>query len=524
MKKTWGKLGIRSQITAGFVPLILLMSLMSLNSVSGINGLSEIFSSYRSSTGLTLAISQYSNHLHEIQMAAADYETHPGEAVVERFEKAADAFSVDNPRFAENPELLAGMETVRRDVAAYRQAFGKLVALQNRREVLISKITDFGPWAGIALRDVARSAWRAKDVEATHRVSDTLESVDRSLYYSERFLHAGDLGAYDLAQAALAEAVERHEQLVASLKGDMQLGRAKSALQLMKNYSARLGDAKEVFLQAKNIREQQLAQLAPKIASEFAKLHEAVNDRQAVLGSEAEATAGSTSSTTLVISALLTVIGLVLAGIVGRLIAGAIRRMAENMEALARGEDGIAVEGAEYRHELGAMARSLLVFQETGRGKIAAELQAERARLAAEEERLRQDAEKTEEARLMAHAFEEISGGLDALSKGDLTVRIGQVDRRYESIRNHFNSSVAALEGAMRSVIGAVSTIRSGLAEISSASNDLARRTEQQAASIEETIAALGDVTRGVNGTAEGAGRAQNASATARNSAERGGK
>ena len=39
MKKTWGKLGIRSQITAGFVPLILLMSLMSLNSVSGINGL-----------------------------------------------------------------------------------------------------------------------------------------------------------------------------------------------------------------------------------------------------------------------------------------------------------------------------------------------------------------------------------------------------------------------------------------------------------------------------------------------------
>jgi methyl-accepting chemotaxis protein len=124
----------------------------------------------------------------------------------------------------------------------------------------------------------------------------------------------------------------------------------------------------------------------------------------------------------------------------------------------------------------------------------------------------------------MAHAFEEISGGLDALSKGDLTVRIGQVDHRYESIRNHFNSSVAALERAMRSVIGAVSTIRSGLAEISAASSDLSRRTEQQAASIEETIAALGDVTRGVNGTAEGAGRAQNASATALNRAERGGK
>lgn len=122
----------------------------------------------------------------------------------------------------------------------------------------------------------------------------------------------------------------------------------------------------------------------------------------------------------------------------------------------------------------------------------------------------------------MAHAFEQISIGLDALSKGDLTVRIGQVDRRYESIRDHFNNSVGVLEEALRSVIGAVSTIRSGLGEISSASSDLARRTEQQAASLEETIAALGDVTRGVNTTAEGASRAQNVAATARGSAAAG--
>ncbi|NTH16755.1 methyl-accepting chemotaxis protein [Agrobacterium rhizogenes] len=522
--KIWSKLGIRSQITAGFVPLILLMSLMSLNSVSGIRGLSEIFSSYRSSSDIMLAISEYSDHLHEIQMAAADYQTHPGPEIVERFEKAADAFSVDNPRFAENPELLRGMEAVRRDVAAYREAFGELVALQNRREILISKVTDFGPWAGVALRDIMRSAWRAKDAEAMRLVSDTLESVDRSLYYSERFLHAGDLGAYDLAQAALTEAIGRHEQLVAVLKGEIQLGRAKSTLSLMKNYSARLTDAKDTFLQAKDIRERQLGQLAPKIASEFANLQSKVNERQDQLGSAAEATAGSTSTMTLAISGLLIVIGLVLAWIVGRLIAGAIRRMAGAMQALASGNDKVVVEGVECHHELGAMARSLLVFQETGRGKIAAELQAERTRLAAEQERIRQDTEKAQEGERMAHAFEQISIGLDALSKGDLTVRIGRVDRRYESIRDHFNNSVDALEEALRSVIGAVSTIRSGLGEISSASSDLARRTEQQAASLEETMAALGDVTRGVNGTAESAGRAQNVAATARGSAERGGE
>jgi len=121
------------------------------------------------------------------------------------------------------------------------------------------------------------------------------------------------------------------------------------------------------------------------------------------------------------------------------------------------------------------MARSLKVFQETGRAKLIAEANAERARLAAEEERLRQEAERLSDAQVMEHAFRQISVGLDALSKGDLTVRVGEVDHRYVRIRDHFNNSVASLEEAVDSVIRAVATIRSGLAEISTASMLVAR-------------------------------------------------
>lgn len=51
MLRFWNKLGIRAQITAGFLPLILLMSLLSVNAISGMGGLSSIFSSYRGTAG-----------------------------------------------------------------------------------------------------------------------------------------------------------------------------------------------------------------------------------------------------------------------------------------------------------------------------------------------------------------------------------------------------------------------------------------------------------------------------------------
>ncbi|MBX4909846.1 MULTISPECIES: methyl-accepting chemotaxis protein [Rhizobium] len=520
----WNKFGIRAQITAGFVPLILLMSLLTVSAISGMNGLAAIFASYRATAGQSLAISDYSDQLHEIQLSAEAFRSTPTQAVVDGFRAGVKAFEADDPRFAGNKELQSGLAMIRQDIAAYEKAFEQIVTLQARRDLLISKVTEFGPWTSIALNDVMRSAWRQTDVALLHMTAETLEALNRSLYFSERFVHSDDFAAYDTAQAALAQAVALNDAAAKAAKNELQKKRLMGAGQLMQNYTARLGDMKEVLQASGNIRQTQLNVLAPKIAGEFKDLQATVTGAQKNLDGSVEATVASATSTTLVISGLLIVIGLVLSYFVGRLISSAVRGMAQSMEQLARGDDVIVITGDEHRHELGAMARSLKVFQETGRAKLIAEANAERARLAAEEERLRQEAERLSDAQVMEHAFRQISLGLDALSKGDLSVRVGEVDARYVRIRDHFNNSVASLEEAVDSVISAVTTIRSGLAEISTASNDLARRTEQQAASLEETVAALGDVTRGVNGTAEGASRAQAVVATARTNAEKGGE
>ncbi len=523
MLRFWNKLGIRGQITAGFLPLILLMSFLSINALSGMDGLSSIFTSYRGTAGQSLAISRYSDELSEIQKAVEAFRSSPTQDVIDRFHAGVKSFAEDDPRFAGNATLQAGMTAIRQDVGAYSGAFERIVTLQAKRDSLISKVTEFGPWTSVALNDVMRSAWRQNDVALLHATAATLEALDRSLYFSERFIHSGDLAAYDTAQSALNEAMALNDVAAKAAKNELQHKRVMGAGQLMQNYTSRLGDVRDVLLATNKIRDNELNVLAPKIAKGFEDLQASVMDTQKTLDGSVDATVAAASSSTLAISGVLIVIGLVLAYFIGQLISSNVRSMARLMERLAHGDDTMTISGTEQRHELGAMARSLKVFQETGRAKLIAEATAERARIAAEEERLRQEAERLADAQVMEHAFQQISLGLDALSKGDLTARVGDVDVRYVRIRDHFNNSVSSLEEAVDSVIGAVATIKSGLAEISTASHDLARRTEQQAASLEETVAALGDVTRGVNGTAEGAGHAQNAMVTARANAESGG-
>ncbi|WP_311273725.1 MULTISPECIES: HAMP domain-containing methyl-accepting chemotaxis protein [unclassified Rhizobium] len=217
------------------------------------------------------------------------------------------------------------------------------------------------------------------------------------------------------------------------------------------------------------------------------------------------------------------VLAMAIAFFMVRSVARPMVKVAQAMARLAKGETDTHLELAKTDNEIGEMIGALQVFQQNDRARLNAEAEADRGRQQAEILRHEREAERVTEAQAMEHAFGQISTGLDALSKGDLTARIGAVDSRYERIRTHFNSAVSTLEEAIDAVIVSVGTIRSGLSEISSASNDLARRTEQQAASLEETVAALGEVSNGITSTADGADHAQKTVALAKTNAEGGG-
>ncbi len=522
--QVWNRLGIRTQISAGFLALIALMGLLVYGAVGGIRNLGAAIGEQTQNTDTAQLLTTLSQDLLNFRVYAARYTANHAPEEAATVKKSAQDFLRDSASFKGEGEIKATLEQMRADVSAYDSAFDKVVMLWNRKNSLADKVFDFGPWTNLAIDDVLRSAWRQNDIRTMHDAQALSATMSMSLFNSGKYQNGTAQADYDQAQMYLSKALEQQKALAEQLKDNkLQYGRVIAAGRLMANYSARLADLQATVKENRELVDSQIGVYGPRIAKQFDTLHRIVNERLDAQSSQAMADASSTTTTTLFFSVVVIALGLGLAFVIGLLISRAVTRMAGTMNALARGNNDIAIEGTDYNNELGAMARSLVVFQETGRGKIAAELAAERARLTAEQERLNQDREKAEEAQRMAHAFEQISIGLDALSHGDLTVRIGAVDARYAEIRDQFNNSVAALEDAVGSVVTAVGTIRSGLSEISAASNDLARRTEQQAASLEETIAALGDVSRGVNGTAEGAGRAQHAVAAARDNAAKGG-
>ena len=132
---------------------------------------------------------------------------------------------------------------------------------------------------------------------------------------------------------------------------------------------------------------------------------------------------------------------------------------------------------------------------------------------------------EAEQALIHSRVFTSLAAGLERLSGGELTYRIGEpFAAEYEKLRADFNSALEQLQRAMGQIAGNVGGIRTGAAEITQAADDLSRRTERQAATLEETAAALEEITTTIKKTAEGANRASAVVGGAKSDAERSGE
>jgi methyl-accepting chemotaxis protein len=144
------------------------------------------------------------------------------------------------------------------------------------------------------------------------------------------------------------------------------------------------------------------------------------------------------------------------------------------MASLAGGKNDIDVPAAERADEIGAMAKSVIVFRDAAR----AQEQAAQAKTRAD----------ADQKRVVAT----LGTQLKAVSRGDLTCVITEAfPSDYEGLRDDFNATIASLRTLIASVADATLQIRTGASEIARASEDLARRTEGNAASLEETSAAV---------------------------------
>jgi methyl-accepting chemotaxis protein len=204
-------------------------------------------------------------------------------------------------------------------------------------------------------------------------------------------------------------------------------------------------------------------------------------------------------------------------------IAGPLARLSERMNALARGDLAVVIDGQDRLDEVGDMAKAVQIFKGNAIERLRLESDTTALRASSEAERNRTASEQGRASEEQADAMRRLGEGLKSLAAGELRVRLDDnFSAQYAQIKTDFNEAVDKLKETIQAVVASTSAIQSGANEISTASDDLSRRTEQQAASLEETAAALDEITATVKKSAEGAKHAREVVSSADQDAKKG--
>ena len=198
---------------------------------------------------------------------------------------------------------------------------------------------------------------------------------------------------------------------------------------------------------------------------------------------------------------------LILCWIITHDIISTIRKLNAAMGDLVRDELDIAVPGANRGDEVGAMARSVIHFQEAAIAKREADCALARS--------------QQEQQKVVIG----LEAGLERLAAGDLTYSIVEsFAEQYEGLRKSFNATIEGLEKNLSRVAGTAQSVHISSSEIRAASENLARRTEEQAAALEEASTAMGETTARIREAANNAGNVRTAIGSAQQEAVDGGQ
>lgn len=201
-----------------------------------------------------------------------------------------------------------------------------------------------------------------------------------------------------------------------------------------------------------------------------------------------------------------------------------LNKLVDVMSRISKGDFSVRIPETNRQDEIGKVARTVLVFQDSGLEKQKLEKIAKQAADEIESERSRNEAVHAEASAIQARVFEKLAGGLERLSSCDLMFRIAEpFSSDYEKLRIDFNQAMDILQKTMLKISENSNGVRRGSEEITQSADNLSRRTEQQAASLEQTAAALDEITATVRKASEGSNEARSLVSEAKVDAERSG-
>ncbi|MFA8442887.1 methyl-accepting chemotaxis protein [Yoonia sp.] len=501
---------ISRRISSGFFILTLIVIGLAVFSQRAVGVLGNGYSEFRTASQQSAALRDAVEDLYQAKIATLRYVDDPtaseSDAVVghldEVLNNAALVAGFDaGSTHAQNIAQLTSLTRTYRDT--FLRLAGQLAEAQNL-ETALSVQSDLIKDHANRLFSTAVQNGNPPVVTSAGRV---LQAAMTSVAQTKQFMATHDPADFDTFTADWA-ALNRAMRQMQALN---RQGPVATQLTQLANANDGFADQLQLYAEldetAAQLQDDVLMRIGPQAELGFAAMTNEIAQRQAQLGPQGAAIVAQLQTIIPTVGGLALVVAILTSLVIGRWITGSVTRLADTTDKLAAGDNAIDIPGTQDAHELGRMARALLIFRDAQIEREAAS--AERATLRAQQDTV-VNAMKAE---------------LANLADGDLTVHLQEpFAPQYEELRNNFNAALSALQTAIIRVTETAQRIGRSASESTSATTELSQRTENQAATLEETVAALEELTASVKSAAEHAKSVDNSVARARAEASKNGE
>ncbi|NQW08854.1 MAG: HAMP domain-containing protein [Alphaproteobacteria bacterium] len=374
-----------------------------------------------------------------------------------------------------DPDTLKEIQDIGASLREYVAVFDDVIKLQEKRQAIVDGVLDKnGPQIEKALTKVMESAYADADPSAAFLAGVAQRNLLLARLYAQKFLITNDDASYDRTLTEFKALETAADKLLSELNNPTRRSLATQTIEMTKLYEAGFVETAGVIRERNALITDRLDKIGPHIADTIERIKLASKGRQDTLGPSLQ----SELDTALMVSSAIAAISVFVAVLIGlwlvRAISKPIISLTGAMGRLADNDLTVEVEGDRRGDEIGAMARSVLVFKENAlRVKRLEEEQVEAAK--------RAEADKLQAMNELADSFESSVGTVVS----SLVDYVEQVRSEVETMASvsadavHVSSSVAATSDQSSANVQAVSAAAEELvASVNEISNQVGRASE----------------------------------------------
>ncbi len=558
------KYGITARIAGGFGAIIVLLVGVSLVAIFGIQTLSGVAEKYRFANAQTSEITDYVSDYDRMVLEVRTYLLNPSTDAAKEARLWIDDVATNDPegvaKFESLPVAHAELRKIEASAAALRDAFDKLIELEDQHAALIADFAVSRDQLQKEISIIIDAGAKTNQVSVQSLIAKLVQSTLQMETLTSKLMDQESGEAYKQALDKQSAALALLDKLKSAPGVSILSADIESVGKLIRSYGDLANAAEDIFSKINTIRQGELAARAAELASSYDVLTSEVRSNQDSLGPVSEQTASGTMLVVSIVAGLAVLVGIGLAYITGTWLSRSIGGMSQNMSRMADGDLDFDLGPAPKVSELGLMARALETFRVNGLSVRSMDAEKEQAREKERAEQMVRTRLQEEVADVVSAAVsgdfsrriesryqqddlnaladavnslvETVDRGvgetgtvLSALAHTDLTQRVtGSYQGAFDKLKQDTNAVAEKLVEVVGQIRQTSRGLKTATGEILSGANDLSERTTKQAATIEETSAAMEQLAHTVMDNAKRAGEASNEADRASATAEEGGK